>query len=1201
MIIFTRKQRGAPFLCSKKCKLSAFLVCLALLFSLQVSAQKISVNYKNIPFEKAIADFSKKSGYQFVFDASFLKNASPVNMSANNTDFAELLPRLFAGQPFTYEVNKKIIIIKARQALVNPIQVRGKVIDTLGYGLPGIDVQVKGERAITKTGADGTFSILSYTEYPVIITHSMGYTLKETPLANVKSSDFISIVMVASNANLKEVVVTGYQRISKERSTASIVKVDSATLNQQINPNLAAALEGRVAGLRTTPSNNNLELRGPATFQSFTISTYPLVVIDGLPTNSRIEDINPYDIASIYVLKDAAAASIYGSKSANGVIVLTTKSGAKGSVSINANADFFVTQKPNLNKMHYASTSQIIDYETAKYKSEVSNYANAAAMFAYYGDIGNGTIRYYSPLYQLYRSQYEGKLTTDQVNNTLNSWRNNDYLKDYSDNVWRNETRNRYNLSLSSGSAKSNTFVSLNYDENALRTKYNDSKALTMYFKTSFDFNKWLTATVGLNGRYTASHATDNTYSDYGLQERYVRLVDDAGNPVLSDYANVNDGFSSGGSVNGQVASKLLGNADFKSFKFNLLNELQNGITNTKALNLRAFTSLGAKLFKGLNYEVSFQYETNYANQEQFYDQESYKMRYLYNGMTTFNTATNKFEHTVITTGGRLYQSNKRSFNYTFRQQLNFDKTFKTGNLEHNFVAIGGFEARQNESPLFLSDVRYSYDPQLLTSQPMDFKTLSTTGITSYLYGRRTMSGNNGALDNLLNRYVSVYGNGAYTLNDKYNLTGSVRVDQASFFGLDPDYRWKPIWSVGAGWNVSNEEFMKNVSWVDYLKARLTYGINGNSDLTSSPYATASYRNDNLYTSLVYTNLLSFPNPKLRWEKVATTNLGFDFSLFKNRIKGSIDLYNRYSSDLLTNNDLDPTVGLKNRVINNGNMRNRGIEVSLGSDWFKSRDFTIGSTIVYAYNKNTIIDVNYSTTSAFSYISSPTDYYYANTSFQTMYAYRYGGMVNGYPYYLDQNGNPNVTFDASGTPTNVTSINSPSALVAVGKLLPSWNGSFSQRIRYKNLQLNMLLVYSGGNNLRKEVVPLSAITSNTYNEGIGQLYTNGYNDMPRLYFEYPNAIKNYASTLSDYWRYGDNQILSADYVKLRTVSLSYNIQADFLKHIHMTNLRLTAQANNLWYWSAAGKDIDPEAYNLNGGARGLVIPKSFLFGLSVGF
>ncbi|UEG52163.1 SusC/RagA family TonB-linked outer membrane protein [Mucilaginibacter daejeonensis] len=1203
MVLFTQKQRGVGLLCPEKSKLYTFLLCLVMLFSMQASAQKITVEYKNTPFAKAMADLSKKSGYQFVYDASFLKNASPVTLSASNTELSDLIPRLFQGQPFTYEVKKKTIIIKARPQLAVPVQINGKVIDTLGTPLPGIDVQVKGETAVTKTGLDGSFTISTSNSSPVIVAHSMGYALKETPLANVRAGAYVTIVMLASNANLKEVVVTGYQSISKERSTAAIVKVDSALLNQQLNPDLASAIEGRVAGLRKDPRGNDIQLRGPSTLRPTELATYPLVVIDGLPTNSRIDEINPYDIASMYVLKDAAAASIYGSKSANGVIVLTTRTGAKGSVSVTGNADYFVTTKPDLNKMHYASTSQIIDYETAKYKSEVLNYANAGAMFAYYGDVGVGSIRYYSPLYQLYRSQYEGKLTADQVNTTLNNWRNNDYIRDYTNNIWRNEARNRYNLALSSGSAKSNSFVSLNYDENAMRVKGNDSKALTMYFKSTFDFNKWLTATVGLNGRYTNSNATDTDYGNYDIQERYVRIVDENGNPVLSDYANFNDGFSSGsgGAINGQVASRMLGNADFKSFKFNVMDELQYGVTNSKALNLRAFTSLRATLMKGLNYEVSFQYETSNTNREQYYDPNSYKMRFLYNGMTSLNTTTNKFEHNVITTGGRFKQENLRSYNYTFRQQLNFDRTFKTGDLQHNIVAIGGFEARQNETPLYLSDVRYSYDPQLLSSQPMDFKTLSTTGITSYLYGRRTMSGNNGTLSNPLNRYVSFYGNAAYTLNDRYNLTGSVRVDQASFFGLDPEYRWKPIWSVGGGWNVSNEEFMKQVNWVDYLKARVTYGINGNSDLTSSPYAVATYRNDVLYPSLIYTNLSSFPNPKLRWEKVTTTNFGVDFSMFGSRIKGSLDLYNRYSSDLLVNNDLDPTVGLKSRVINNGNMRNRGIEVSLGSDWFQSKDLTLGSTVVYAYNKNTIIDVNYSASSAFSYISSPTDYYFANTSFQTMYAYKYGGMVNGYPYFLDQNGKSNVTFDANGTPTSVTSINSPAAIVPVGKLLPSFNGSFSQRIRYKDLQLNVLFVYSGGNNLRKEVVPLSAITSNTYNEGIGQLYTNGYTDMPRLYFEYPNAIKNYTSTLSDLWRYGDNQILSADYIKLRNVSLSYAIHNNFLKRIHMTNLRLTAQVNNLWYWSAAGKDIDPEAYSLNSGTRSLPVPKSFLFGLSVGF
>ncbi|MCJ8208989.1 SusC/RagA family TonB-linked outer membrane protein [Mucilaginibacter sp. RS28] len=1201
MTIFTRNKCGKPFYCFPRTKTFILTLCFSAFFACSVWAQTVTINLKNVPFEKAIADISKKTGYQFLFDAAYLKNAVPVTLNVSNAEFSELMRQLFNGQPFTYEINKKVIIIKSKTLQVNPIQIRGRVIDTTGVPLPGVEVRIKGESAAAKTAMDGSFTITTLNSSPTVVTRSIGFTTKETQLFNVQPASYFTVVMNVGNSNLKEVVVTGYQILSKERSTASIVKVDSATLNQQLNVSLVTALEGRVAGLRLTNGTNDIVMRGPATFLTSSITTYPLIVVDGLPTNYRLEEINPYDVASIYVLKDAAAASIYGSQSANGVIVITTKSGTKNTVSINANADFFVNQKPDINKMHYASTGQIIDYETAKYKSEVQNYANAGAMFNYYGDIGNGTIRYYSPLYQLFRDQYEGRITTDQLNSTLNNWRGNDYIRDYVNNVWQNETRNRYNLSLSSGSAKSNTYVSLNYDENAFRIKYNQSKALNMYFKSAFNVNKWLTATMGLNGQYTMSDATDNSYSDYGLQERYQRIVDGNGNHVLSDYVNLSDGFGNSGNMNGVVASKIKGLADFKPVSFNILDELQNGITQRRALNLRAFTNLGVKFYKDLRYDISFQYEIKNSNTEQFYSADSYKMRYLYDAFTTFNTATGKYEHNVINTGGRFAQSNARSYDYTFRQQLNYDHTFKQGSNEHNITAIGGFEMRETQTPRFLSDTRYSYNPQLLTAQPVDWYTLSNTGVTGYLFGRTTLGSNATKQSIGLIRSISYYGNASYMLNSKYNLTGSVRVDQASFFGLDPKYKWRPIWSAGAGWNVSNEDFMKEVSWLNYLKARVTYGINGNSDVSSFAYAVASLKSDVLFPSVSYPTITTFPNPKLRWETTQTTNLGFDFAVLKNRIKGSIDLYNRYSKDLLSTNELDPTVGTLSRVINNGSMRNRGIELSLSSDWFRTNDWTLGSTIVYAYNKNKVIDVYFTNASATSYVSAPGNYYFANAPYQSIYAYRYAGMTNGYPYYYDQNGKPNVTFDSNGTPTSVVSINTPAALVNMGSVLPIWNGSFSQRIGYKNLQLNVLFIYSGGNKLRKEVVPLSAITSNVMNEGIGTLYTNGNTDVPRLYFEYPNSIKSYASTLSSMWVNGDNQILSADYIKLRNVSLSYALQSSLIKKLHVNTVKLTAQVNNLWYWSAAGKDIDPEAYSLNGGSRSLPIPRSFLVGLNVGF
>jgi TonB-linked SusC/RagA family outer membrane protein len=1163
-------------------------------------------NVYNFSFKKAslntvIAEISKKTNYQFVYDASFAQKAKPIDAEIKSGDINEILNQVFKDQDFTFRVSGKTIVIRSKSAGENTYTLHGMVTDSAGVAMPGVTVAQKGTKNITHTDKYGHFGIDVSDSNNTLVFSYLGYEQKEVKYAKSAAGSVIIVALKTSNSVLNEVVVTGYQTLTKLQTTAATTEVSEKVLTENVPNSLLSALEGRVAGLLydKNPNGRGADkpiLRGIGTY-STTVGVSPLLVIDGLPTELTLDEINPYDIASVTVLKDAAASSIYGSRSGNGVIVLTTKKGGNA-LKISLNSDFFINAKPDLSKMNLASTSDVIAYEQRVYNKERSRYANTATLFNAYGDIANGTIKYYSPLYQLNRELEEGKITSAQFNSTVGQWRQNDFIKDYTDYIWQNEFRQRYNLSFSGGTDKQNTFVSLNFDDAKLRVKYNQDKNFTLYAKSTFKVKPWLEATVGFNGSYSNADVTDESYNDLFIQNRYEQLVDANGVPVISSYVNIKDGFTAGVAMNPVVAGKINSIASLKPVTFNMLNSLQEGIEKQNSLGLRAFANIQAKIYDGLSFSSQFQYENRRNSRESFYDAASYKMRYASNVLANYATATNLYT-SALPAGGRYYQFSNQSSNYTFRNQLNYNKSFNQS--KHVISAIAGFEMRETFAPRPIEELRYGYDPVTLTSVIIDNATLSQTGAASYIWGgNKTLSTLSRTQRETKHRYFSVYSNATYTFLSKYNVSGSVRVDRADLFGVDPKYKNRPLWSVGLGWNASNEEFLKDVAWLNFLKLRGTYGVNGNVDQGSSPYLTATRRNDNLIPSLQYTNITALPNPKLRWEKVATTNFGLDYAVFKSKLRGSIDIYRKYSTDLLASTELDPTVGALSRTINSGAMLNQGIEVSVGSDWYNKGDFRLASNFIIAFNRNQVKKVTASNSTAQNYVAAPSNYFILDQSFNSLFAYRYGGMVNGYPYVLDENGNPSITFDANGNPTSIrSSINSLDALVNMGTLTPKYTGSLSQRIGYKQFDLNMLFVFSGGNKLRKDFVDPAdgktvAITSAVTQNGQA-------NNLPRIWVDYPEVanIINNSSNILSLWRNSDANVADADYVKLRNVSLSYNLPKSFADRIRISSAKLTFQMNNIWYWSAAGNDIDPETFSLNSGTRNIPLPKTYLFGFNL--
>lgn len=1194
-----------PVFLRKYLSVVAGIALMSMIDPYELQAQQVQLNFKNADVKEVITSLSDHYGYEFVFDGNLLKSARPISVNLKRSSVADALSILFKDQPFSYRLENKRIILYRKVASTNSQPVRGKVIDSLGNTIPGVSIHNLQDNSQTMSSGDGDFelSVANPADIQLSFSH-VSFQEKVMRFSPDQIARPVRVMLSAKESMLNEIMITGYQRISKERSPGAYTTVNNDQLNKQINVDLVSALEGQVAGLTyiknpTRSAADSPVLRGIGTYSN-QVTTNPLIVVDDLPTELTLSDINPYDVESVTVLKDATAASIYGARAANGVIVVTTKRGKGQGVSVNFNVDQFITQKPDIAKMHYASTSDLIDYEIDVYNKERSRYANTESLFNYYGRLGSGSLKYYSPLYDLFRKESTGAISTQERDATINTWRNNDYIKEFTDNVWQNESRQRYNASISQNSSKSNTFVSFNYDKGKGLVQHEKNEKFNLYLKSSFNVTKWLNATVGLNGTYGVNKETEGDYNNVFLQPRYTRIKDENGNLVYAPYVDLSSSVGPGSAINGETAEQIAANPNLKSTAFNVLEALGEGIESRKNLNLRAFTALRATIYKGLSFQTQFSYELGQTSRESFYDEDSYMMRVASNAMVSYNAATGVYTKN-LPAGGRYYQFESKRYNYTFRNQFNYDNTFGQYG-QHQLTALAGFEMRQSHTPRPIQQLLVGYNPVTLTSTTIDWATLSKTGVTSYIYGGNVRLGdlNGGAQKETLHRFTSLYANAGYTYNNRYNLTGSIRVDQADLFGVDPKFKYRPLWSVGAGWNVSNEDFMKNSEWLNSLKLRATYGITGNVDQESSSYGTATWKSDKLFPYLQYLEQKSLPNPMLRWEKTATTNFGVDISMLDNRLSATIDAYNRYSSDLLISAVLDPTVGANSRVINNGALRNRGIEFNINGVWLKKKDLTASTQLVFSFNKNKVEKVNGLTATAQSYVGSPSNYFFEGSSYNSIMAYRYAGMVNGYPYFLDQNGESNVVFDDNGTPTKINGINSPDALVNLGTLFPKYTGSINQRLRYKAFDLSAMFVFSGGHKLRKDAIDFAS--DKLTNAGLVNRWAAGAtNDYPRLMVDYPDNLRSGASTLSNLWRYSDQQIVAADYVKLRNIAVGYQLPKQLAHKAGMQNVRLTAQVNNLWTWSAAGNDIDPESYSLNSGTRTLPLAKSFLMGLSLTF
>ncbi|GAA4171693.1 SusC/RagA family TonB-linked outer membrane protein [Sphingobacterium ginsenosidimutans] len=1106
---------------------------------------QINIQANNESALSVMKQIEKQSAYHFVYDEAQL-TIPKVKLRLNDVSLKEALDATFTANNIQYKIVKNTILLKnasagksistAASAPSQQYKLHGQISNAAGIPLSGATVKIKNTNISTTSNQNGQFELTSPQRSATLAVSFLGY---ETLEINV-SEESATIVLKPSNTSLSEVDVTintGYQTIAKERATGAFSSLPKNSLQQQRLNNLGSLLEGRIAGY-----HNGL-LRGTTSMRGVTL---PLYVIDGFPVDNtsmdfngnvveNLPDLNLEDIASITVLKDAAAASIYGARAANGVVIIVTKKGKNKGTEINVSAT--LTHNPYyFNTDRLASSADMIgiEREWAQQNPNLKTMTPAQAQSTLddmsYRSLGIRTIL----------KKYAGQLNESEMNAELDrlSQQGYRYYDDVANYAKRSPFSQQYNLNLSNGTEKSKFYFSTTYKKDLLEDRFSKNQNLGINLRNITQINKWLE--VEMSSFLNYADDDRQTYDALAPGFSYLpynQLKNSDGRnytAYMADYMS-------------QATIKSINQYGLNTLDITPLDEIKNNIEQSSGFSNRSFIKLNAKIADWLSYSTSFQYEISNKKLELLYGKNSYYTRSRVNQFALIADG----KATLMMPNGNINKTTDLKNNaFNFRQQINIDKDFGE---KHSLNAILGSEIKNNRMRSQLQNL-YNFDPDALTYTMLDPK-IGTVGSFSQKY-------DNASQYESINRFVSFYGNVGYAYSKKYLFTGSLRWDRSNLWGTSSKYQNKPIWSVGAGWNLSEENFMQ-LDWLNQLKLRTSYGIGGNILQNVAPFMTAYY-NTNSHVGGTQGTVSDRPNPSLSWEKTTTTNVGMDFGLFRNRISGSLDYYRKQGKDLFASTMGVPTEGFgySTYAINNGQMTNHGLELTLNANILQNKDFSWNSSLLYAYNKNKVTYVNVKAPFYILQLDYPDAYPRIGNPYEAIYAYKWAGLdQQGIPQVYDENGNKTTQ-----TPTTLESI------VYAGTKVPTHTLSWTNSLSYKNFDFSMMITYEGGHKIRNVDLPYMGIgnyltftTLAPMNKDIRKRWQQEGDelktDIPRLVF--PEETTLYNSASGTVYQYADLNVLDARNVQIRNISLAYRLPADWIKKMRLAQARLQFNAENV--------------------------------------
>lgn len=994
-------------------------------------------------------------------------------------------------------------------------QISGRVLDERdSTPVAGATVKELNGKAVTITDDNGNFTLSVSAATNELIISFVGYTSQTIPVSN----QFITIALKPSEELLNEVVVIGYGTATKKDITGSVAKIGGEEVENFPAPSFESALQGKSAGVNIQSGSGKLgqgmkiRIRGAS---SISASSQPLYVVDGLPVISNslsddandptnpLMDINPNDIESVEILKDASAAAIYGARGGNGVILITTKKGRrnqKTSIELNTFAGISNPTK----KREFA--------DAREYVTLIEQAAVSDGTYDFNNDIsGYGSLE---EAIDDYKSFYEGEILDYYSLGT--NWKKAEVNTDWQDQLFNKNAFNyQVNLSVTGGTDKTRFYISGFYTDQSAIVINNHFYRYGARVNIDHQVNDKLS--LGIN--MTSSRSQLNRISNDDAFSTPGQLV--AQLPISPVYIpGTNE-------LNGETLyPNGLFDAQFNSDKQITYRTVGNVYVNYNFFPSLSFRSeLGADIFN--------------LNQESFYGKETIDGEGIGKDYLLFSQSTSL---------------NTNNY-FTFKPQL------KNG---HNINAVLGMSYMQND----LKKANSSGE-----QFPSDaIKNLS--GATSITFANS---------DNYRYTFLSYFFRSNYSFADKYLLSFSVRTDGSSRFGSNKRYGWFP--AVSGGWILSDESFLKNSSWLSFLKLRASYGLTGNAEIGESRFLT-------LYGVSNYPNLPGFiplsrvGNPDLGWEKTAQTDIGLEFGLIKNRISGEIDVYKKHTTDLLVEVNLPATSGFINSYRNLGKMDNKGVEVTLSSKNFIGK-FQWNTAINFAYNKNKVTDIQGQIIEGgFGLTQRAME----GQPIGVFYAQKFMGVdpQTGDALYLGEDGKPTSDFGEA-------------ARVPLGTSNPKWTGGFSNNFSYKGFDVNIFFTFAAGNKIYNAA---GVFMSDGFYNGFDNQTVDILNawkqpgditNVPRIGYFYGSGYQN-----SSRWLY------DGDYIRLKNVSISYTLPATAMRFFHISSARVYITGVNLL--TITNYDSDPEIDtetldNIGGGQDFYTIPqpKTFTLGLDIKF
>jgi len=1035
------------------------------------------------------------------------------------------------------------------------INIKGIVADQNGDPLVGTTIIIKGTSLGTITGADGSFH-LSVPEKSILVVSSIGFKTLEIAATN---KNMMKITLKEQTQTVDEVVVVAYGTTKKSTFTGSMTAISSDKLTKLTQSNVASSLQGMSAGVNVL---NNVGVPGADPvinirgIGSMSASTSPLYVVDGMPYDGQLNSIASSDIESISVLKDAAASSLYGSRAANGVVVITTKKAKSDKTVVNFNANWGISDLA-VKYPKMAQPGEFFEYwweayyNDAMYSNGMNNSDACAYASANYMDhIINATTD--SNGYKIYINPYNLSNPLDE-NGKLRSdaklvWNKSDW--DWYGASIKKRLRQEYSVDISgmSNGNKMNYMFSGSYLDDKGMAVGQMFKRYTMRTNITNEVKSWLK--LGMNLAYTHTRKTNSN-----VQTRFLRVMPSYYSPYLRNNDNTDWIYS-------EVTGKRM--FDFGAYR------KQWGWWNSLAWSLGTDSDndgsydfdmiyndlLSARTFAEFNIMKGIKFRSGLS-----IDNQNSKENYYGSAIHGYyESGDDGWGSTVIDGGGSASRTGTRQTSTTWNNILTYDNTFG----KHHINLMGGQEFYN-----YQYEYMYGYGAGISMANLYELNSTTTDKAISSYTDKYSL--------------LSFLGKAEYSFDNKYYISASFRRDGSSRFS--PDSRWGNFFSTGGSWRISKEKFMESTTnWLNNLSLRASYGTTGNDNVSSYYAYQGTYSSTdadavtvNMYTTPGLTvNTIATPN--LKWEKNQQFNTGLDFSILNSKLNGSVEYFSRKAKDLLYYKELPLSSTTGNATgynTNLGDIRNSGTEITINAIPIQTKQFTWNIDYNMTFLKNKI---TYLPEGEYSYSGSYAKYKMVEgKSRYEIVGPRYAGVdpETGKAMYWKKIFDSNGKVTERVKTTNYTEVNTDSQYDYLGSSIPKVYGALTNSFKYKDFDFSFMLYYALGGHLADHMYKESNVLRQGFS--IATDFVKNRWRQPGDITDVPRFTVDGTSTYNGIAMYSSRWIYKNDFMRLRNITLGYNVSHHLLSKYGMNNVRFYITGDNLLtFGKAASRGTDPE-------------------------